>query len=84
MAIIQNEVLNSLAIIKVAVPGEASSQHRGVVSAIDDKTITISQDGDNGAVVSTRYSLDYVVLVQWLSTPATAPVVAPVEESAEV
>jgi hypothetical protein len=69
-------ILNSVVVLKIAVPGEASTQHRGVVSHISDKTITIIQGGENNSTISTCYSLDYVVLAQW----ATA---APVVESEE-
>lgn len=65
--IFPEEVLNSFVVLKIAVPGEASTQHRGVVSHVSDKTITITQAGDNDSVISTTYSLEYVVLVQWLS-----------------
>jgi hypothetical protein len=76
MSNLNSEMLkDKLVALRIAVPGEPIAQHNGRVVAIDDSTITILNTVDESAdLLVTIYSLQYVVLIQYVE-PAEVPVV---------
>ena len=70
MSTLTNDLLKDrIVALRIAVPGEETTQHNGRIVAVDDSTIAIVNTTENSTdLIITVYSWKYVVLVQYIQS----------------